>query len=249
MFASSDELHWLLDAEQQELVLRLPPDALGGYRAHRGTALAQAYAFRADSVRMRVYANAARRAGLGMLRDAPNEPGMHGIVGLMAAFLGRRSEAVSHRARAVELVPVARDPSIGPDWVLLLARVYAALGEHDRAVAQLERLLNVPYPVSAAWLRIDPNVASARAHRAAHGAQPLNACGHGRNLRPRNVRLPWRAGSTAWLAGRGKAKTRSGGRLGAGTLDARSASRAASAAPHASVHERIERGDFVTGGA
>lgn len=41
----------------------------------------------------------------------------------------------------------------------MLARTYIALGDHSPALDELEQLLRVPYVVSPAWLRIDPNFA------------------------------------------------------------------------------------------
>ena len=38
------------------------------------------------------------------------------------------------------------------------------VGERERAVDALERLLRVPYVVSPAWLRVDPSFAPLRGH-------------------------------------------------------------------------------------
>ena len=38
-----------------------------------------------------------------------------------------------------------------------LARIYILTGEPDKAVAEMEALLKIPYYLSAAWLKIDPN--------------------------------------------------------------------------------------------
>jgi hypothetical protein len=42
--------------------------------------------------------------------------------------------------------------------------VYTILGERDKAIDQLERLLAIPYFLSPQWLRIDPTFASLRGH-------------------------------------------------------------------------------------
>jgi hypothetical protein len=36
-------------------------------------------------------------------------------------------------------------------------RIYAIIGETDKAIDQLEPLLGMPFYVSPGWLRIDPN--------------------------------------------------------------------------------------------
>jgi hypothetical protein len=38
-----------------------------------------------------------------------------------------------------------------------LARIYILTGEPNKAIDQLEALLKMPYYLSPAWLRIDPN--------------------------------------------------------------------------------------------
>jgi tetratricopeptide (TPR) repeat protein len=77
--------------------------------------------------------------------------------GLALAYLGRKAEAIADGERAVELVPVDKDAFSGPYLKHQLARIYILVGEPDKAIDQLESLLKMPYLLSPAWLRIDPN--------------------------------------------------------------------------------------------
>ena len=43
-----------------------------------------------------------------------------------------------------------------------LVRIYLLLGEPERALDQLEPLLELPYWLSPGWLKIDPNFAPLR---------------------------------------------------------------------------------------
>lgn len=43
-----------------------------------------------------------------------------------------------------------------------LARIYLRTGQPEKALDQLEKLLAVPYFLSPAWLRIDPEFAPLR---------------------------------------------------------------------------------------
>ncbi len=59
--------------------------------------------------------------------------------------------------------PVEKDAVIGPGLVEIVARVAAQMGEPDRAIAALQKLLSIPYggalsnvPLTAALLRLDP---------------------------------------------------------------------------------------------
>src|SRR5262249_20140593 len=66
--------------------------------------------------------------------------------------------------RAIAALPVEKDAVRGPATIEILARVAARLGESDRAIAALERLLSIPYsgalgpgaPLTPALLRLDP---------------------------------------------------------------------------------------------
>jgi len=58
--------------------------------------------------------------------------------------------------------PTEKDAVAGPVSIEVFARVAAHFGEHDRAIATLERLLSMPYsgamgqPLTPALLRLDP---------------------------------------------------------------------------------------------
>ena len=57
---------------------------------------------------------------------------------------------------AVELLPVTKEAMKGPYRVEDLARIYVMVGEHDKAIDQLEHLLFIPGPLSIPLLRLDP---------------------------------------------------------------------------------------------
>ncbi len=59
--------------------------------------------------------------------------------------------------------PFEKDAMTGPLPIEILARVAAQMGEPDRAIAALQKLLSVPYagvvgniPLTSALLRLDP---------------------------------------------------------------------------------------------
>jgi hypothetical protein len=57
---------------------------------------------------------------------------------------------------------LSKDGYNGPYLQHQLVRIYLLAGEHEKALDQLEPLLNVPYYLSPKWLRIDPTFASLR---------------------------------------------------------------------------------------
>jgi TolB-like protein len=159
---SEQDLGWVLDEPQQQFLLRLRPSAYDDDRADWGLELAQAYALRGDPVKARIYADSARLALERQLVDAPDNGPRHALLGLALAYAGRKRDAIREGQRGVALWPTTKDAYLGPYLEHQLARIYLLVGEPEKAIAQLETLLKVPYYVSPGWLRIDPNFAPLR---------------------------------------------------------------------------------------
>lgn len=159
------DLTWVLDDAQQALLLRLRPSAFDGDRGDWGLTLAEIYALRGDSGRARVYADSARLTLEKQLRAAPTFPGiaqLHGVLGEVLVYLGRKAEAVREGERAVAIVPIARDALTGAFNQAILADIYVRVGEKTKALDLLEPLLRVPFIYSPGWLRLDPRFAPLR---------------------------------------------------------------------------------------
>lgn len=62
------------------------------------------------------------------------------------------SEALARR-----LLPIARDEYTGGHAQHQFVRILMLNGDHERAIDMLEPLLQRPYVLTPAWLRIDPN--------------------------------------------------------------------------------------------
>jgi TolB-like protein/Flp pilus assembly protein TadD len=155
--ATYNNLTWVLDEEQQTLLLGLTPATFGDDRLAWGISLAQTASLRGDTGTARQFAEAARVAAEAQLRDAPKDATRHVLLGLALAFLGRKADAVREGERGVALIPVAKDAYDGPYYQHQLARIYIRVDEPEKALDQLEPLLKIPYVLSPGWLRIDPN--------------------------------------------------------------------------------------------
>ena len=80
------------------------------------------------------------------LRDAPNDPQSHALIGLLYAYLHRNEDAIREARRAVDLEPESQDAFHGAMEAGNLAMVYALIGEQDPAITLIERLLSTPGP-------------------------------------------------------------------------------------------------------
>jgi hypothetical protein len=150
------DLFWVLDDDQQRLLLRLPPSAFDGDRGTWGLVRAQTHFVRGDTASARVYADSARQGIEQILADTPDDPQRRVFRGLALAYMGRNAEAIREGERSRALLPSARDGYTGPYQEHQLVRIYILVGEHDKALDMLERLLRTPYYLSPGWLRIDP---------------------------------------------------------------------------------------------
>jgi len=89
------------------------------------------------------------------VRAHPEDPRYHSSLGIAYAALGRGEDAVKEGKRAVEILPTSKDAVYGIPYVIDLAQIYTILGEQDAALSQLERLVDMPSWISAAWLTMD----------------------------------------------------------------------------------------------
>jgi serine/threonine-protein kinase len=155
-FTNFWDLYWVLDEEQQQLVLRIGPDPYGDDRRAWALAVMQILYMRGDQPKARAYADSARVAGEAALAASPKDAQGMVLLGLADAYAGRSAEAVRIGEASTGQVPIEKDAYSGPYYQHLLARIYLRTGHPDKAVDILEKLLGVPYYLSPGWLRIDP---------------------------------------------------------------------------------------------
>jgi serine/threonine-protein kinase len=157
-------LYWVLNDEQQQLLLRLGPGPFDNDRGIWGLALAQTHALRGNAAAARAYADSALPSLERAAASRPEDGIVHANFALALALAGRRAEAVREGELAVKFEPIATNGITGPIVQHYVVLTYLALGEREAALARLEPLLRAPYFLSPAWLRIDPTLAPLREH-------------------------------------------------------------------------------------
>jgi TolB-like protein/Tfp pilus assembly protein PilF len=98
------------------------------------------------------------------LEEQPDNYVLIGDLALVNIGLGDKARAFALAERAMSVVPLEQDAVDGPVPIEVLARVAAQLGEPDRAIAALQKLLSIPsegalasrVPLTPALLRLDP---------------------------------------------------------------------------------------------
>jgi TolB-like protein/Tfp pilus assembly protein PilF len=98
------------------------------------------------------------------LKEQPENYLLIGDLALTNVGIGDKAAALALVERAIAANPIEKDAVDGPEPIEILARVAAQLGESDRAIAALQKLLSLPYegplasgmPLTPALLQLDP---------------------------------------------------------------------------------------------
>jgi serine/threonine protein kinase/Tfp pilus assembly protein PilF len=105
----------------------------------------------------------ARRELECFITQEPDNYSLLGGLALTEMSLGDKAAALAHSEQAIAAVPIEKDALDGPASIEFLARVAAGLGDADRAIAALQKLISTPYagplgpsaPLTPALLRLD----------------------------------------------------------------------------------------------
>jgi len=99
-----------------------------------------------------------------LLKEQHENYRLIGNLALINMGLGDKAAALALSERATAAIPIEKDAFAGPASIEILARVAARVGEPDRAIAALQKVLSTPYdaalasnlPLTPALLRLDP---------------------------------------------------------------------------------------------
>ena len=93
---------------------------------------------------------AARPAIEKTVANSPQDGVRRGQLGLLYAFLGRKDDALREGQRAMELKPISHDVIEGAVVEDFYTLICVYVGEKDKAISRIERLLTVPFAVDYA---------------------------------------------------------------------------------------------------
>ncbi|MGI8508712.1 MAG: protein kinase domain-containing protein [Gemmatimonadaceae bacterium] len=156
------DLVWVLDPQQQKAVLTLSPAAYDNDVGKWALTVAQIYTLHGETGRATAYADSAAVAYATQLRSAPDDAQRHALRGVALGLAGHSAEAIREAQATTALLPPSRDAYVGAYTQHQVVRTYILAGQPEKALDMLQPLLRMPYFVSPAWLRIDPNFAPLR---------------------------------------------------------------------------------------
>jgi tetratricopeptide (TPR) repeat protein len=88
----------------------------------------------------------------------PDSPNFAQVLSVIHAVLGQKDAAIKEAERAITLLPSGKDAVAGPKGEETLAWVEVIVGDKNRAIPRLQRLLEIPYSecLTPALLRLQP---------------------------------------------------------------------------------------------
>jgi TolB-like protein/class 3 adenylate cyclase/Tfp pilus assembly protein PilF len=143
-------------------ILAKPDPALGYLNGELRFWLGWAQEVAGDHAAARESWKQARSELESFLKEQPDNYLLIGSLALTNMGLGDKAAALAMSERAMAALPIEKDAVTGPIPIEILARVAAQMGEPDRAIAALQKLLSIPYPgafagpLTPALLRLDP---------------------------------------------------------------------------------------------
>src|SRR5256714_1681196 len=145
-------------------ILAKPDPALGYFNGELRFWLGWAQEVAGDHATAQESFRQARNELEPFLEEQPENHNLMGDLALTNMGLGDKAAALALSERAMTVIPIEKDVVDGPVPIEILARVAAQLGEPDRAIAALHKLLSIPsegalasrMPLTPALLRLDP---------------------------------------------------------------------------------------------
>jgi len=161
----------ILERRPEEMISRLkeilaaPPDpTLGFVIGELRFWLGWAQEIAGDQAAAQASWRQARSELEAFLVEQPDNYSLLGDLALTNMGLGDKAAALSFAERAIAANPIEKDAVRGPVPIEIRARVAARTGDPDRAIADLQKLVSIPYdgamavgpPLTPALLRLDP---------------------------------------------------------------------------------------------
>jgi len=146
----------------QRVLAHLDPTIPRGNAEYR-VALGWAQKLAGDEAAARQSYLQARSELEALLKEQPDNSWIMADLALTYMGLGNKAPAFGFAEQGMAANPVEKDAVVGPGQIEALGRVAAQMGEPDRAIAALEKILQIPAgywilptPLTPALLRLDP---------------------------------------------------------------------------------------------
>jgi TolB-like protein/Tfp pilus assembly protein PilF len=112
--------------------------------------------FAKNEERARTSLTRAKELAQEQLKENPDSADAHIHLANALAYLGDKAGAATEAERAMQALPESKDAFNGPDITEAAAKIYAAIGDADRAINLVSGLLQRPGALTVEVLKLDP---------------------------------------------------------------------------------------------
>jgi TolB-like protein/tetratricopeptide (TPR) repeat protein len=158
--AAYQEVGFVLEESEQQLVLRLTPSAFDDDRSWWAQSLATLHWQRGDTALARAFADSAVAPTRELLAKAPEDLQQHVLLALMLGYLGRGAEARAEIERAIG----TDDENTRRYFRVNAAKAELALGNREAATAHIAVFRKAGHFVTPGWMQVDPTYASLKGY-------------------------------------------------------------------------------------
>jgi len=152
-------LHWERQADSMLHALAAGPDGAFVYQSYfepRALFVGWGHRMRGDRSAAHAAFDLARELMDSVVRERPEDAGVHAARGLALAGLGNRDEALREACWLEQSALYRKDAWFGSNLALSRARILAQAGDAQEALAEIDWLLSRPSELSIHTLRLDP---------------------------------------------------------------------------------------------
>ena len=114
------------------------------------------YFYLGDKEKANEYLNKSKFILENELKNNSKDLLIHADYALVLAYLGRKDEAINSAEFATLMIPIKKDAIVGTLHFITLTKVLSIVGEHDKAIKNLELMRSVPAGPTLESLKIDP---------------------------------------------------------------------------------------------
>jgi tetratricopeptide (TPR) repeat protein len=109
-----------------------------------------------DQINAQKYFNTALKKLISELSTDPDNPDLHGLIGLAHSCKGNKNEAIAAGKKAIDNAKRNKNKILESDMILNLAKIYSNLNMQNEAIEIIEEVLSQPSLFSTKMLHHDP---------------------------------------------------------------------------------------------
>lgn len=147
---------WILRILKPDVIVELEQTVSGADPVDYYIYKARTYHYRNEIDKARVFVDSALNILQNYIIDQSEDARYQSLISLAYAYRGDNEQALEHGQKSLNLLPTSKDAFDAPFNILNMSEVLVLIGEHEKAIDNLEYLLTIPGFVSPYYFKLDP---------------------------------------------------------------------------------------------